>query len=152
MQWMKKSFQQLSNNELYAILKERVDVFVVEQECPYPEIDNVDQDAIHYYLQIGERIAAYCRLIPSGTKFEEASVGRVIVNRDFRGNGYARTMLKNAILILLKDWGETSIKIQAQLYLEEFYQSVGFQTVSEPYMYDGILHIDMILHKEDILS
>lgn len=144
MKWYINSFQDLSNESLYKILKARTDVFVVEQNCPYPELDNYDQASIHYYLKVNNEIAAYVRILPKGSKYREVSIGRVLVAKKYRGNGYARELMQKAIDYVVSDWGETEIKIQAQVYLEEFYTSLGFRKNSMSYLEDGIPHIDMI--------
>lgn len=144
MKWYINSFQDLSNESLYKILKARTDVFVVEQNCPYPELDNYDQASIHYYLKVNNEIAAYVRILPKGSKYREVSIGRVLVAKKYRGNGYARELMQKAIDYVVSAWGETEIKIQAQVYLEEFYTSLGFRKNSMSYLEDGIPHIDMI--------
>ncbi len=152
MNWKKKAFNELSTNELYAILKARVDVFVIEQTCPYPEIDNFDQRAVHLFLEEGNEVVAYSRLFPSGVKYEDASLGRVLVAKSHRGNGLAKDLLKEALIVLREEWGEQSIKIQAQEYLIHFYGSFGFQPISEVYLEDGIPHVDMVLRNDSIPS
>ncbi|MEN1968412.1 GNAT family N-acetyltransferase [Lentibacillus sp. N15] len=144
MQWFKKSFNEIPAKELYQIIKARIDVFVVEQTCPYEELDNCDQDAIHLFLKENNNIAAYCRLLPTGTTFPEASIGRVLVVEKYRGEGYAKIMMQQAIDFITGQWKETTIKIQAQTYLETFYGSFGFQQISDVYLEDGIPHFDMI--------
>jgi ElaA protein len=143
--WKKKKFNELSTNELYSILKARVDVFVIEQACPYPEIDNFDQRALHLFLEEENEVVAYSRLFPSQVKYEEASLGRVLVAKSHRGTGLAKDLLKEALVTLQEEWNEHSIKIQAQEYLIHFYGSFGFQPISEVYLEDGIPHVDMIL-------
>lgn len=144
MNWNIKTFQELSNEILYQIMRERVDVFVVEQTCPYPELDNYDQAAIHYFLKINNEIAAYVRMLPSGSKYEEASIGRVMVMKEYRGHGYAGVLMQKAMDYISEEWGETKIKIQAQFYLKTFYTNLGFKQLSDSYLEDGIPHIDMV--------
>lgn len=145
--WNMKNFQELTNDELYSIMKARVDVFVVEQECPYEELDNYDQEASHCFLKIDGRIAAYVRILPKNTKYEEVSIGRVLVVKNFRGNGYAKLIMKKAMNYAENQWQENKIKIQAQKYLHTFYSSLGFNQVSDVYLDDNIPHIDMIWDK-----
>lgn len=144
MDWFNKPFEKLTNDELYALLKLRVDVFVVEQDCPYPELDNYDQQAIHYFLKINEEFAAYVRILPSNSKYEEVSIGRVLVLKKFRRQGYAQQIMQKAIDYVMNEWKETRIKVQGQEYLKDFYSGFGFEQVSESYLEDGIPHIDMI--------
>ncbi|ASK61294.1 GNAT family N-acetyltransferase [Virgibacillus phasianinus] len=143
MEWHLKEFKDLSNNELYGIMKARVDVFVVEQECAYEEIDNYDQTAIHYFLTVENEIAAYVRILPSHTKYEEVSIGRVLVTKNFRGNGYAKMIMKKAIQYVTDVWKVHTIKLQAQQYLHRFYSELGFLQHSDVYLDDDIPHIDM---------
>lgn len=148
MRYIIKTFNDLTNEELYKIMKARVDVFVVEQTCPYPEIDNYDQEAIHYFLSDGEEIMGYVRILPSGSRYSEASIGRVLVTKASRGNGYARDIMEKAIQYIRDEWKETKIKLQAQVYLEKFYVSLGFERISEEYLEDNIAHVDMIRRGE----
>ncbi|MFD2044327.1 GNAT family N-acetyltransferase [Ornithinibacillus salinisoli] len=145
MEWCLKEFNEIPNGELYELLKARVDVFVVEQECPYPELDNYDQGSMHYYLKINDEIAATVRMMPKGLKYpNEASIGRVMVVKKFRGYGYARELMQKAIDYITTEWKMEQIKIEAQVYLRHFYGSLGFEQISEEYLEDGIPHIDML--------
>ncbi|WP_430788744.1 GNAT family N-acetyltransferase [Virgibacillus flavescens] len=147
MNWNMKNFQDLTNEELYGIMKARVDVFVIEQECPYEELDNYDQEASHFFLTIEDKIAAYVRILPSHKKYEEVSIGRVLVVKTFRGNGYAKLIMEKAMDHVENQWQENTIKIQAQKYLHTFYSSLGFIQISDVYLDDNIPHIDMIWDK-----
>ncbi|MFD1361966.1 GNAT family N-acetyltransferase [Lentibacillus salinarum] len=144
MDWYIKTFKELTNDELYDLMKLRVDVFVVEQECPYPELDSHDQQAIHYFLKIAGEMAANVRILPAGSKFNEASIGRVAVAEKFRGNGYGKELMRKAIDYTTTVLAEQQIKIQAQKYLKQFYSDLGFIQISDPYLDDDIPHIDMI--------
>ncbi|RIU89055.1 GNAT family N-acetyltransferase [Oceanobacillus picturae] len=144
MNWHTKAFSELTTTELYKLLKARTDVFVVEQNCAYPELDNLDQESMHLYLEEEGEVAALVRIIPAGNKYTEASIGRVMVVNKFRGKGYARDVMEKALQFITEEWKESRIKIQAQEYLKAFYQSFGFKQMTEPYLDDGILHIDMI--------
>ncbi len=145
MSWNIKKFDELTNIELYTILKERTDVFVVEQECPYPEVDGKDLHAVHLFKEDKGVIAAYLRILPAGVSYQEASLGRVLVRREFRGQGLARELVQRGLDIIRSEWKETVVKIQAQEHLSEFYGSFGFEAVSEMYLEDGIPHVDMML-------
>ncbi|WP_010651783.1 GNAT family N-acetyltransferase [Oceanobacillus massiliensis] len=144
MKWMMKEFNELTNEQLYQLLKARIDVFVVEQKCAYPELDNYDQNSLHLFLLVGDEIAANIRILPKNTKYKEVSIGRVLVVEKFRGKGYARAILERGIEFIHKDWKEDKIHIQAQVYLNEFYSSLGFKQISDIYLEDDIPHIDMI--------
>ncbi|WP_099156511.1 GNAT family N-acetyltransferase [Virgibacillus ndiopensis] len=148
MHWYIKSFQEFSAEELYQIIKVRVDVFVVEQACAYDELDNYDQSSIHYYLKVDNEIAAYVRIVPKGSKYPEVSIGRVLVTEKFRGHGFAKQIMQHAIDYIVDEWNEYKIKIQAQEYLKKFYASFGFKQISESYLEDDIPHIDMIWEKK----
>ncbi|RDW17144.1 GNAT family N-acetyltransferase [Oceanobacillus arenosus] len=144
MEWQIKKFSELIPTELYQILKARVDVFVVEQRCAYPELDDYDQTSIHYELRINGELAAYLRILPKHTKYDEVSIGRVLVVEKYRRHGYARQLLNQAIRYIENEWNGEAIRIQAQSRLEAFYTSFGFRPISEIYLEDGIPHIDMI--------
>ncbi|WP_342489513.1 GNAT family N-acetyltransferase [Bacillus sp. FSL M8-0049] len=141
--WTCQTFEQLSKEDLYLILMERVNVFVVEQTCPYPEIDHRDQDALHLIAKENGTIVAYCRIFQNGLMYKEASIGRVLVTQAGRKKGYGKLLLIKA-LEKLSELGETSVKIQAQAYLKSFYESFGFKAVSDVYDEDGIPHLDMV--------
>ncbi|GGA84509.1 GNAT family N-acetyltransferase [Ornithinibacillus halotolerans] len=141
-----KKFEELTTNELYMILKARTDVFVVEQNCPYPELDNLDQSSLHLYCGSNSNIGAYLRIIPKGVKYKDAvAIGRVLVVEKHRRNGIAREMMEKALEFITEVIKEETIKIQAQVYLKSFYQSLGFEQISDIYEEDSIPHIDMLL-------
>lgn len=146
-EWDIKSFKALDTDDLYELLKLRVDVFVVEQNCPYPEIDGKDRHPETRHL-IGKntdgKILAYLRVLPPGLSFKQVSIGRVVVDKNSRGQGISNVMVKKALDLIDRIWPEESIQIGAQVYLMSFYQALGFKAVSENYLEDGILHIDMI--------
>ena len=147
MEWILKSFKQLDVDELFELLKLRVDVFVVEQNCPYPEIDEKDRhaDTLHLFgTKKNRELAAYLRILPPGLSFKEASFGRVVVTAQERKQGISNTMVKKALEIIENRWPEKNIRIGAQVYLKQFYESHGFQCVSDEYFEDGIAHIDML--------
>ncbi len=149
MQWKLVHFNQLSLDELYEVLKLRVDVFVVEQNCPYPELDNKDRLAETLHLlginQQGELIA-YTRILAAGVSYPQASIGRVIIAEQGRGKGIAHALMQRSIDVVNTQWPETSIQIGAQQHLSDFYQQQGFTVNSEMYLEDGIPHIDMLLN------
>ena len=136
-----KPFGELTPYELYSILKLRVDVFVVEQNCPYHELDDNDQLAHHLWLEDDQGIAAYLRILPPGTTFDVPALGRVISAR--RRCGVGSKLLMAGIDAVQKLYGRTAITIEAQVYAREFYEKAGFFQVSEPFDEDGIPHIKM---------
>lgn len=139
-----KSFQELSNETLYQIMKSRLSVFVLEQHCMDEDLDNYDQTSMHCYIEEKGKIIAYCRLLPEDTKYEMPSIGRVLVNAAYRKRGIATKLLTEAVRYIEKTWEPSVIKVQAQAHLEKLYQALGFETVSEIYEDVGIPHIDMI--------
>ncbi|HKL76554.1 MAG TPA: GNAT family N-acetyltransferase [Halanaerobiales bacterium] len=143
MEWKIKHYDEIKKDTLYDILKERVDVFVVEQECPYPEIDGKDKDSYHLWAENNDEIVAYTRLIPRGISYEEASIGRVLVKMDYRGRGLGRKLMEKSLNYIIENLGENEIRISAQERLHDFYVSLGFEQVSEMYLEDGIPHIEM---------
>ncbi|MBT2570497.1 GNAT family N-acetyltransferase [Planococcus sp. ISL-110] len=145
MDWKTYRFDELTAKKLYEVLKLRVDVFVVEQNCPYPELDDLDQRSIHLLYSENDEVLAYARLVPAGVKYELPSIGRVIVREDARGRGFAKQLLERSINYILEEWQASAIQLQGQVYLKEFYQSFGFQSISDSYDEDGIPHVDMKL-------
>jgi len=121
-----------------------VNVFVLEQACLYPEVDGKDPQCYHLFAEKDGDIAAYCRLLPPGVAYDQASIGRVLVGNDYRGQGLAQELMQRAVGFLTEELGETQIKIQAQHYLEKFYGTFGFEPISEVYPEDGIPHVDML--------
>lgn len=145
--WKLYRFEELTAAELYEMLKLRVDVFVVEQNCPYPELDDLDQQSVHLAYREDGKILAYARLVPGEIKYGVPSIGRVIVNPAARGRGLARELMNRSIDFIFTEWQPSEIRLQGQLYLKEFYQSFGFNPISDVYDEDGIPHLDMKLDK-----
>ncbi|WP_394220009.1 GNAT family N-acetyltransferase [Halobacillus trueperi] len=145
MVWVHKTFAELSKQELYDILQTRVDVFVVEQECPYPEIDGRDEACLHIWMEIDEEMVAYCRIVPPEKGEPYHSIGRVLVKEGHRGCGYARQVMDRAIKVLKEDYKVMNIWLHGQEHLRHFYGSFGFKEVSDVYLEDGIPHVDMLM-------
>ena len=143
MQWIHVSnLQELSAIDLYQILKLRQDVFIIEQDCVYNDIDNLDQDSEHIFLKTDNDVIAYARLVPADIKFEHPSIGRIVIRESFRGKGHGKELIQRSITILTER-GVKTVVIEAQSHLQKFYTSFGFQKTSEPYDVDGILHVKM---------
>lgn len=142
--WRFARFDDLAAREVHDILQARSAVFVVEQACAFQDVDGVDPQSWHLFAREGGQIAAYCRLIPPGVKYAEASIGRVITTAAARGRGDGRALMKEALARGASLWPGQPIRIGAQQRLEAFYQSLGFTTVSEPYDEDGIPHVEML--------
>ena len=138
-----KRFKELSIEELYQVLHLRSEVFVVEQNCVYLDIDNKDAKAIHVLGYIGEDLASYCRLFDAGDYFEESSIGRVVVAPKYRALKLGHELMQVAIETISSAYGTTAITISAQQYLTKFYQSHGFVQTSEMYLEDDIPHVQM---------
>lgn len=144
--WDKKPFASLSLEELYGILQLRQEVFILEQACVYSDLDNKDQKSFHLMAWQGETLAAYTRLIPWGISYADAtSIGRVVVAAKFRGRGLGEELMRRSIEGAYDLFGRQTIKIGAQQHLKAFYNRLGFEQTSEPYMDAGILHIEMTL-------
>jgi ElaA protein len=143
MKWITKKFDELSVNELYAILQLRSKVFVVEQTCAYQDMDNTDQKSLHFFGTDNERVAAYARLIPMGISYPEASIGRVVVDPEYRAKAIGKELMRGAIDQTKKQFNTDHITISAQLYLLKFYNELGFNKTGETYLEDNIPHIKM---------
>lgn len=140
-----KEFEDLTVDELYDILKLRVDVFVVEQNCPYHEIDGKDRCGYHVFLHDEEGIHAYLRVLQPGVSFKESSIGRVISNPAKRRMGLGTTILQEGIRIAKEKMDTPGIRIEAQVYARSFYEAQGFVQSSDEFSEDGIPHIEMYL-------
>lgn len=143
MELVVKRFDELFIDELYEILKVRSEVFVVEQNCVYQDMDDKDKYSYHIYLKEDGKIKAYLRLIDKGKSFEEVSIGRVLTLD--RGKGYANVILEEAIKIAKEKMNADKIKIEAQTYAKKMYEKFGFKQVSDEFLEDGIEHIQMLL-------
>lgn len=144
MDWIIKKFKDLSTDELYAILQLRIEVFVVEQNCPYQEADNKDQESMHLMGLKDGKLIAYTRILPPGLSYEEPSIGRVVTSPSVRGNGIGKLLMERSMEQLEHIYGKQPIRIGAQLYLKKFYESLGFVQGSELYLEDNIEHIEMV--------
>ena len=133
-------------DELYDILQLRSEIFVVEQNCIYNDLDGLDKDAVHLLYKKEEEIVAYARLLKPGTRFTDFSIGRVVVKESERGKGLGIELMEAAKNFIINEWGAVKIKISAQSYLQKFYENLGFEIVTEMYLEDGIPHFGM-MHK-----
>jgi len=146
-EWNIKAFDELTTEELYRIIKERVNVFVVEQDCPYSECDGKDINAFHIWAEDDGRLVAYARALLPGVSYREASIGRVLVNEDYRKEGLGRELMKRAIRFIEEELQQDSIRISGQEYISDFYKNLGFEVVSDIYLEDGIPHLEMLYFK-----
>ena len=143
LKWKIKPFKELSLVELYSVLQLRSEVFVVEQNCVYQDIDGKDQKALHLLGEFDSEIVAYARLFGAGDYFENASIGRVVVGTAYRDKKWGHESMKQAISEIEDHFKTKKITISAQLYLQRFYESHGFVVTSETYLEDDIPHIEM---------
>ena len=146
-QWICKKFEHLTVAELYEIMKLRSQVFVVEQNCVYLDADDKDVKAYHLFTYVENNVAAYARLLPQNISYEEASIGRVITSPLFRKQGLGILLMQESIRQTKELFKTSAIKIGAQLYLQKFYEGLGFTQTSAEYDEDGIPHIEMVLKK-----
>ncbi len=142
-----KRFHELTVNELYDILRLRVSVFVVEQQCAYMETDDLDQAAVHVWLEDENGIEAYLRILEKGVESEHCAIGRVIAAK--RRCGYGSRILKEGIRLARELFGETAVYLEAQSYARGFYERQGFRQISGEFLSDGIPHVKMLLEKSE---
>lgn len=141
---MLKRFDELTLHQLYAALQLRIEVFIVEQNCPFQDADDKDQNCYHLLGYFNNKLVAYTRLVPPGVAYAEMSIGRVVTSSSARGSGAGKALMHKSIERLYLLFGRQAIKIGAQLYLKKFYESFGFVQTGEGYIEDGIPHIHMI--------
>ncbi|RXM49305.1 GNAT family N-acetyltransferase [Flavobacterium sp. YO12] len=144
LKWKIKPFGALNVNELYDLLKLRSEIFVVEQNCVYLDLDGKDKKALHLIGEYDNKIVAYVRLFDAGITFDNASIGRVVVDANYRDRKWGHDLMREAISAIKLNFNTEKITIGAQLYLKKFYESHGFVQSSEMYLEDDIPHIEMI--------
>ena len=142
-EWVKKKWSEVSLEELYSVLRLRSEVFVVEQDCVYQDIDNKDQIAIHLLGYINKELIAYSRLFNEGDYFKETSFGRAIIKKEKRGQGYGDELVKESLKTIKNYYGNKKVKISAQAHLKTFYSKHAFIAKGKEYLEDGILHVSM---------
>ncbi|MDR2237433.1 MAG: GNAT family N-acetyltransferase [Chryseobacterium sp.] len=142
--WKIKNFDEFTVPELYAVLKARIDVFVIEQNCPYPDLDNYDQKAVHIWAEENGDILAYCRVFDKGIKYNETSIGRVLTTEKARGRSLGKQLIQYAVETIENRFHTTAVRISAQDYLLRFYAGFGFEDTGKKYLEDDIPHTEMI--------
>ncbi len=142
--WKQQAFNELSIHELYSYLQLRVNVFIVEQNCPYPELDGYDEKSYHLAYVENDETLAYARILPKGLKYARISIGRVIVKKEARGKGLAKELMNVCLQFIEERWPNQEIQLQAQAHLAHFYGSFGFTAISDEYLEDNIPHVDMV--------
>lgn len=138
-------FEQLSNEQLYTLLQLRTEVFVVEQNCVFQDMDDNDQQALHVLGTVDKKLVCYARLLPPGSKYPTASIGRVVSAAEVRRYGYGRTLMSHCIEYCQQHWPDANITISAQQYLQKFYEGFDFRKIRGPYLEDDIPHVEMTL-------
>lgn len=139
-----RTFDELSNIELYQIMRLRSEVFVVEQDCVYQDLDNKDQKALHVFGTKENEVVAYTRIFKPGDYFKNTSIGRVVVAADQRKYGYGKQIMLASLNVIEERFPNTTVEISAQTYLLKFYTELGFERTGEEYLEDGIPHVRMI--------
>ena len=139
-----KNFHELSTDQLYDCLRLRSEIFVVEQDCVYQDVDDKDQNALHVLGYSAGELAVYARCFVPGFYFEEAAIGRVLVKAEYRGKGFGHLLMDCAIKSVYSEFGTDNIRISAQQHLTSFYENHGFYSIGKGYLEDGIPHINMI--------
>ena len=139
-----KPFEELTKEELYELLSARTKIFVVEQNCPYQEVDFKDQKALHVLGAEKGKLIAYARIFNAGDDMKEASIGRVLVTKENRKRGLAYAIMEASINAVKTSFNTKIMAVSAQQYLEKFYNGLGFKQIGEPYLEDGIPHIKML--------
>jgi len=142
--WTIKKFDELTVHELYAILQLRNEVFAVEQNCVYPDLDDKDQSSYHLMCWQDEKLVAYTRIVPPEIIYKEASIGRVVTSSSVRRRGIGKKLMNRSIRFIEELYRKTPIRIGAQTYLIKFYNELGFETTSAIYIEDGIEHVQML--------
>ena len=142
-EWVKKKWSEVSLEELYSVLRLRSEIFVVEQDCVYQDIDNKDQIAIHLLGYINKELIAYSRLFNEGDYFKETSFGRAIIKKEKRGQGYGDELVKESLKTIKNYYGNKKVKISAQAHLKTFYSKHAFIAKGKEYLEDGIPHVSM---------
>lgn len=146
------SFSELTNQLLYDILQLRSKIFVLEQNIAYLDIDGNDQKSLHVCLMDGEQLIGYARILPPGTKFPEAAVGRLAVAQEHRGKQLGAKLMLYCVEECYRRFGDVPIVIEAQAQLKSFYESLGYSALTEPYMLEGLMHVKMVHQKEAPLA
>ena len=141
--WQSAAFQELAVTQLYAILALREEVFIVEQECVYRDIDGLDQQSRHLCAWQGDELLGYARCLPPGLEYPASAIGRIVVSPRARGRNLGRELVQRSIAVNLDRWPDAGITISAQAHLEDFYRSLGFDSDGDVYDEDGIPHIKM---------
>ena len=140
-----KSFQELSLEEFHDIIALRIQIFIIEQNCPYQEVDGKDKLAHHLFFKNEiDEIIAVTRILPQGISYEEVAIGRVVVHEDYRGTGLGNQLMADSMNFVRDKYGEVPVRLSAQKHLENYYGNHGFKSTGKEYLEDGIPHVEML--------
>lgn len=143
--WQTKAFKDLTVDEFFEIIQLRTAIFVVEQNCPYQDVDEKDRKSFHLFGKTPKgQLVAVSRILPPGVSYQEISIGRVALKKEYRGKGIADEMMKESFQFIENHFGKQAIRISAQHYLLNFYNTHGFTQVGEIYLEDNIPHVEML--------
>lgn len=143
--WQTKAFKDLTVDEFFEIIQLRTEIFVVEQNCPYQEVDEKDRKSFHLFGKTSNgQIIAVSRILPPGVSYQEISIGRVALKKEARGKGIADEMMKETFKFIESRFGKQAVRISAQHYLLNFYNKHGFTPIGEIYLEDNIPHVEML--------
>ena len=145
MNWNLKTYDELTKDELYDILKLRCQVFVEEQKCTEADLDDKDKSAIHLFVEEQGKTIVCLRILPAGLSYPEASIGRFAIAKDYRGQGLGREAMNRSLQYMTQEMKVPAIRISGQAYLQKFYEDLGFETIRGPYLEDQIPHYEMLL-------
>ena len=144
MNWQIKTFEELTVAEVYAVLQLRAEIFVVEQDCPYQDVDGKDADSYHVLGGDSHWLEAYARIVKPGISYKEMAIGRVVVKAHLRGTGAGKELMRQCHAFIDQELGAQPIRISAQSHLTHFYEQVGYVSTGKEYLEDGIPHTEMI--------
>lgn len=140
-----KSFQELSLEEFHDIIALRIQIFIIEQNCPYQEVDGKDKLAHHLFFKNEmDEIIAVTRILPQGISYEEVAIGRVVVHEEYRGTGLGNQLMADSMNFVRDKYGEVPVRLSAQKHLENYYGNHGFKSTGKEYLEDGIPHVEML--------
>ncbi len=139
-----KKYPDLSLNEFHDIIALRIEIFVIEQDCPYQELDGKDKLAFHLFYEYGGKIVGTTRILPPGISYDEVAIGRVVIHADYRGSGMGKKIMEDSMAFVKEEFGDVAVRLSAQKHLEKYYGNHGFVGTGKEYLEDGIPHIEML--------
>ncbi|MEJ6505911.1 MAG: GNAT family N-acetyltransferase [Crocinitomicaceae bacterium] len=140
-----KKYSDLDLDDFHDIIALRIKIFVIEQDCPYQDLDGNDKLAFHLYFKDTEnQIVAATRILPQNIAYNEVSIGRVVVDKNSRGNGLGHELMKQSMVFVERQFGATDVRLSAQKHLENYYEKHGFTSTGKEYLEDGIPHVEML--------